>query len=206
MSTNLITFLQQRFSLSFVVLSLLCVACAQPEPPSLIEQPPPEPILQSIGEELFLDEDFANALLEFEHDYETALSLDDKNVALYGLACTQLVLARTDEQLAEAMGNLEKWAMTNGHAPFSENRSLLVAALKIQNEYLQKKQQDQALLIRRKNTIIANQRNKINQMASTIDTIQKQIDDRQKQLEDRQKQLEELEAIDATLQEKKKPL
>jgi polyhydroxyalkanoate synthesis regulator phasin len=177
----------------FIAIALFCSSCAQPPPPP--QPPPPEPVQpspQSVGEALFLNEDYANALLEFEHDYETALAPEDQNQALYGLACTQLMLAHSDSQLAEAIENLEKWDVEKGDAPHTENRHLLVTALKFQSELMQKKIHEQVHRAKQKNTVIANQRKMITEMASTVDNLQKQ--------------LEELEAIDETLQEKKKPI
>ncbi len=174
-----------------VAVCLLCSSCAQPPEPAA----PPEPIIaprQSVAETVFLNEDFAGALLEYEHDYETALAPEDRSSALYGLACTQLILANSDTQVAEALGNLEKWDSEKGDYPLSENHHLLIVALKVQLERMQKKNLEQAHLAKQKNSVITNQRKKIMQMSATVDNLQKQ--------------LEELEVIDETLQEKKKPL
>jgi hypothetical protein len=184
--------LQYWVGVFFIAIALFCSSCAQPPPPECPAQEPIQPSPQSAGETFFLNEDFANALLEFEHDYETALAPEDRNQALYGLACTQLMLARSDRQLAEAIDNLEKWDAEKGDDPNTENRHLLVTALRFQNELAQKKIHEQARLARQKNSVIADQRKMISQMASTVDNLQKQ--------------LEELETIDETLQEKKKPL
>ncbi len=183
--------LKLRVGIFFVAISLLCSSCAQPPAP---ETPEPEelPSYQSRGDELFLNENYADALLEYEHDYETALAPEDRNHALYGLACTQLVLAHSDNQMTEAIDNLAKWDDEKGDIALTENRHLLVTALKVQGQRILKIRQEQSHLAKRKNNIIANQRNKITQMVNTVDNLQKQ--------------LEELEAIDETLQEKKRPL
>ena len=182
--------LKNKVAIFFVGVSLLSASCAQS--PEAILPEPGNPPSQSVAEALFLNKDFAGALLEYEHDYETAVAPEDRNSALYGLACAQLILARSDSQLSEAIGNLEKWDAEKGQTPHTENRHLLVIALRIQNDRIQKKNQEQALLSRQKNTVIANQKKKITQMATTVDNLQKQ--------------LEELETIDETLQEKRKPL
>jgi hypothetical protein len=181
---------KQRSGVFFAAVLLLCSSCAQPPPPAHPEQPATLP--QSVAERFFLNNDFANALLEYERDYETALAPDNKASALYGLACTQLILARSDNQITEAIGNLEKWDTEKGNTPVTENRHLLVAAMKVQVERMQKKNLEHSHLTKQKNSVIANQRKKILQMGTTVDNLQKQ--------------LEELEAIDETLQEKKKPL
>lgn len=130
--------------------------------------------------------------MQFEHDYETALAEDDRSQALYGLSCTQLVLATSDEQLAQAMANLELWIEEHEKKPGDINPRLLVVAFKAQGERLHVKSQELTRLVKRKNGIIASQRKKITEMADTVDNLQKQ--------------LEELEAIDETLQEKRKAL
>ena len=182
--------LKQRVTVFFFAVSLLCSSCAQP--PQSAPPDPNEPQPQSVAETLFLNGDFTNALLQYEHDYETALAPEDRTSALYGLVCAQLILARSNSQMAEAISNLEKWDVEKGEAPLTENRRLFVVAMKVQVERMQKKNQEQAHLAKQKNSVIANQKKKITQMAATVDNLQKQ--------------LEELEAIDETLQEKRKPL
>ncbi len=147
---------------------------------------------QANAELRFMKGDFDNALLEFEKIYATAPGAEDRNRALYGLACTRMMVARTGEQLAQAIANLQKWDEEKGSSPFSENRRLLVSALKHQGEYLKKKNSEQVQLERKKNSLIANQRQKITQMTETLERLQKQ--------------LEELEAIDENFQEKRKTL
>jgi predicted ribosome quality control (RQC) complex YloA/Tae2 family protein len=119
------------------------------------------------------------------------------------------MLASSDSQLAEAIANLEKWDVEKGDAPNTENRRLLITALKFQSELTQKKVHRQALLAKQKNAVIANQRKMITEMASNVDNLQKQLENLEaidETLQETKKQLEELEAIDETLQEKKKPL
>ncbi len=182
--------LKQRIGVFFVAVFLLCSSCAQPPPPTAPEQTPAPP--QSVADSLFLNKDFANALLVYQHDYETALTPEDRTSAFYGLACTQLILARTDSQTTEAIANLEKWDAERGDTPLTENHHLLIAAMKVQIERTQKRNLEQSQLSKQKNSVIANQKKKILQMGATLDNLQKQ--------------LQELEAIDETLQEKKKPL
>lgn len=130
--------------------------------------------------------------MQFEHDYETALAEDDRQLALYGLSCTQLAQATGDEQLVQAIANLEHWVEEHEKNPGDINPRLLVVAFKAQGERLHVKGQELSRLVKRKNGIIASQRKKITEMADTVDNLQKQ--------------LEELEAIDETLQERRKAL
>lgn len=147
---------------------------------------------QSTAEIHFINGNFEEALLEYEQIFETALSPEDRNLALYGLACTQMMLAGTDDQLVESIGNLQQWDAAKGSAPFIENRHLLVLALKQQSDLMQERAKSLIQNEKQKNSIIAYQKKKIALMASTLAKLQKQI--------------EELEAIDEIFQEKRKPL
>ena len=147
---------------------------------------------QASADILFINGDFENALLEYEQIYETALSHEDRNSALYGLACTQIMLANSDLQLIEAIDNLLRWDANKGPSPFTENRHLLTLALRQQSYLIQQKHVALATREKRKNNVIAYQKKKISQMSGTLKNLQNQ--------------LEELEEIDETYQEKRKPL
>lgn len=152
--------------------------------------PGPDKEVQVTAEQHFINGDFETALLEFEQIFETALVPDDRVVALYGLACTQMILARTEAELITAINNLQRWDALKGSAPFIENHHLLVLALKQQGELIVKRQHDAVQNEEKKNRLIAYQKNKINQLANTMEVLKKQ--------------LEELEAIDETFQLKRK--
>lgn len=153
----------------------------------------------ALAEQLFLNGDFENALLQYEQIYETALSPEDKNHALYGLASTQMMLARNANQLIESIGNLQKWDASKGTAPFTENRHLLVLALKQQGTLIEEKNKTLTERENLQNSVIANQQLKITQMTAANEQLQLEI----KKL---QKQIEEIEAIDENVQSKRKPL
>ena len=174
----------------------LCCSCTMMQLPTLSLQAKKT---QSFAEQLFINGDFKGALQEYKQAYETAPSPEARNMALYGLACTQMMLAHDDDQLVEAINNLQKWDAQKGTAPFGENRHLLVLALKQQSERIQKRSKTQAKNENQKNSLIANQQIKIVQMTSTIETLQSQI-------EKLQNQIAELEAIDKNVQEKRKSL
>ena len=161
--------------------------------------PLPADHTHAFADQLFINGDFENALLEYEQIYETALSPEDKNNALYGLACTQMMLARTSDQLVEAIGNLQKWDANKGTAPLTENRHLLVLSLKQQSDLLEEKKKALTERENQQNALIANQQLKISQMTAAIEKLTTQL----KQL---QSQIEELEAIDESAQKKRKPL
>ncbi|MGB3212333.1 MAG: hypothetical protein WBB19_16645 [Desulforhopalus sp.] len=154
--------------------------------------PQPAERTQAYAEQLFINGDFENAILEYEQIYETALSPEDRNQALYGLACTQMMLAQTEDQLVEAINNLQKWDANKGRAPFNENRHLIVLSLKRQSELLQKKNREFQQREYEQKCLIADQEKTISQMTADVEKLQNQI--------------EELEAIDKNVQEKRKPL
>lgn len=183
-----------KFFLAVLLLSLTS-SCALMQ---LTELPLPADHTHAFAEQLFINGDFENAILEYEQIYETALSPEDKNQALYGLACTQMMLARTTEQFVEAISNLQKWDANKGTAPLTENRHLLVLALKQQSDLLEGKKKALAERENQQNALIANQQLKISQMTSTIEQLTTQL----KKL---QSQIEELEAIDENVQKNRKP-
>lgn len=149
-------------------------------------------LVRDAAEIFFINGDFAKALLEYEHISETALAPEDRIPALYGLACTQLMLASSDEQLAEAIATLEQWDAEKGKAALTENRRLLIMALKHHSKFMQDKILEQATSAKRKEILIAQQKEKITQMGAFVDNLQKQLD--------------QLETIDENVQEKRKPL
>jgi hypothetical protein len=159
----------------------------------------PEENTQAFAEQLFINGDFERAILEFEQTYETALCPEDKNQALYGLACTQMMLARTDDQLIEAIGNLQKWDANKGTAPFIENRLLLVLSLKQQGELIAENNKAKMARETENISLIDDQKKTLAQMILTIEKLQHE----NKEL---QNQIEALEAIDENVQEKRKSI
>ncbi len=154
---------------------------------------------QDLAEQLFLEGDFENATLEYEHIYETALSAEDRNQALYGLACTQMMLAHSTDQVVEAINNLVQWDARKGKTPFVENRHLLILALQQQRELIRERKNNLTERENQQNALIANQQFKIANLTATIEKQHNQI----KKL---QTQISEIEAIDKNVQEKRKPL
>jgi hypothetical protein len=192
---TLLTWRCRQLFLSLLLLSL-CSSCTLLQLPAFPVSA--EPGL-AFAEQLFINGEFERALHEYQQIYETAQSPEEKNLALYGLACSQMMLARTDEQLVEAIGNLQKWDAIKGTAPFRENRHLLVLALKQQGELIKEKNKEQAAREAQQITLIDNQKKKIAQMVSTVENLQNQV----KEL---QYQLQALEAIDENVQEIRKTL
>lgn len=146
---------------------------------------------QKNAERLYINGEFDKALKEYEVIYQAAVLPKDRNLALYGIGCTQLMLASNDEDFVQAVKHLLRWNANKGSDPFIENRHLLILALKQQSDLLQQKNDRQAAREEYKNRVIAFQKKKISQMAATLEALNKQ--------------LEELESIDETFQEIRNP-
>lgn len=187
-----------RGKVNLLVLSTLFL-CSSCNVMHLTVLPGPAKHTQAHAEQLFINGDFENAILEYEQIYETALSSEDKNHALYGLACTQLMLAQTEEHLIEAIGNLQKWNANKGSAPFSENRHLLILSLKQQSELIEEKSREQVERESQQAALIDNQKKKISQMVATVIKLESQINELHNQLK-------ALEALDENVQQKRKSL
>jgi hypothetical protein len=110
-----------------------------------------------------------------------------------------MMVARTDEQLIEAIGNLQKWDANKGTAPLRENRHLLVLSLKQQGELIAEKNREKITRETEQNSTINEQKDKISQMMTTVEKLQNQI-------AALQNQIQALEAIDENVQEKRKSL
>ena len=152
----------------------------------------------ALAEQLFMLGDYSRARAEYEQLLATARSRQDKNQALYGLACTQMMLADTIGQLVEAIDSLQSWDINKGTAPFTENRHLLILALKQQGKLLQENNLTLIKLKNQQKSVIAKQQAKITQMAADNETLQNEV----KKLH---KQIEEIEAIDENVQNKRNP-
>ncbi len=190
-------FIRRHVILPYIMSSLFfCTSCSMMQMPAFTF---PENDTQAFAEQLFINGDFERAILEFEQTFETALNPEDKNQALYGLACTQMMLAHNDDQLIEAISNLQKWDANKGTAPFIENRHLLVLSLKQQGELIAANNKAKMARETEKISLIDDQKKTITQMTSTIEKLHNE----NKAL---QNQIEALEAIDENVQEKRKTL
>ncbi len=189
--------IQRVFFLFFSLLLLaLCSSCIIVQPSKSLAQ---GENTHPLAEQLFLNGDYEKALLEYEQIYETALSAEERNHALYGLACTQIMLAHTEEQFIEGIGNLQKWDAGKGNTPFSENMQLLVLSLKEQSKRIEESNKDRIALETKQKVLIDNQKKQISEMTSTVEKLQTQI-------EELNNQIAALEAIDENVQEKQKSL
>ncbi len=185
---------------SLLILALLLLAlyssCTRMQLPAF---PVPAEHSQAFAEQLFLNGDFKTALLEYERLYGSALSAEAENHALYGLACTQMMLADNEEQFIEAIGNLQKWNAGKGTAPFQENRLLLVLSLKQQSKRIAEKEKERIARETEQISLIDDQKKKISEMMSTVSKLHTQI-------EELHNQIAALEAIDENVKEKQKSL
>lgn len=177
------------FLFSTCLLALISLSgCAPIQDFALI--PDDDGEIQQKAERLFINGDLQNALLQYEHIRDTTLSNQQRTRALYGLACTQIILAESDDQLAEGILNLNRWSSEKGTDNVVENRHLLVLALMRQRERLLRQQQER----RNKNKIqrrqISHQKKVISRLGETMTNLQNQ--------------LKELEALDEHYQEQKR--
>ena len=177
-----------HYACQVILLLLLIASCTPLQQIQLI--PSKGDRIQAEGERLFINGNFQNALLHFEHIYETSLSAHQKNMALYGIACSQIILAEKDEQLAEGIHNLVRWDAAKGSAAFSENHHLLVLALSHQGERLLQQQQRLEKNWQRQARQINQQKKMISKLGETMVNLQNQ--------------LKELEALDEHYQEQKR--
>ena len=185
---------------SFLFLSLLLLSlCSSCTLMQQSQSPLPGKHIQPFAEQLFLNGDFETALLTYQQIYETALSPEDRNHALYGLACTQMLLADNEEQFIEAINYLQKWDAGKGNAPFNENRRLLVLALNQHGKRITEQGKQRSARETAQTTLIDDQEKKISEMAATVEKLQTQI-------EELHNQIAALEAIDENVQEKQKSL
>lgn len=179
-----------QLSLSYtLLLSALLLSSCTNLPLGLL--PAPADQSQKNAEQLFINGEFDKALAEYEFIHQSAVLPEDRNRALYGIACTQLMVATSDADFIQAVKHLLRWNVNKGSSQFSENRHLLILALKQQSDLLQKKSDSQQAREKHKNKVIAFQKKKISQMANTLEALTKQ--------------LEELETIDENFQEIRKP-
>jgi hypothetical protein len=192
------TYLLRRVFLLILALLLLalCSSCNMMQLPAF---PLPAENSQAFAEQLFLNGDFKTALLEYERLYDSALSAEAENHALYGLACTQMMLADNEEQFIEAIGNLQKWNAGKGTAPFRENRLLLVLSLKQQSKRIAENKKERIARETAQISLIDDQKKKISEMMSTVSMLHTQI-------EELNNQIAALEAIDENVQEKQNSL
>jgi hypothetical protein len=168
----------------------LLSGCCRQTPPDPPMAPPPATVT-TYADQLFQQGNFAAALAEYREMADNSTQPEERLTGLFGLACTQMILAESEGQLLDAVSNLEKWAAEKPPVTPQDNRDMLVVAVKRQSELLQTLTKNIAKREKQKNQLIASQKKKIAQMATTVDNLQKQ--------------LEELEAIDQNYQERKKP-
>ncbi|MGW8195529.1 MAG: hypothetical protein ACWGOX_14825 [Desulforhopalus sp.] len=144
------------------------------------------------AESLFINEKFPEALVEFERVFYNSASAADKNSALYGLACSRLILAKNSEAVTSAVNDLQQWDTNKGQEPFGENHHMLVMAVKRMGDLIEELTERQFQKETQKDTLIADQKKKIAQLTSRLEKLQKQLED--------------LEAVEENFQGKRKPL
>lgn len=179
------TFHHTKNLISVLLLFVLCCSCNQIQIATVHQDQLPSTLSAEI---LFINGNFKEALEKFQEIYKTSTSEEEQTLSLYGIACSQMMLAKNDAKFLESIKYLQKWDAQKGSKAFTENRHLLVLALVHQSELLKKRN----LQARKKNSVIAYQKKKIQQMSETLENLRTQ--------------LTELENLDENFQELKKPL
>ncbi len=138
-----------------------------------------------LGETLFEQEHYKEAEKTFIAVLEAHIPINTANTAVYNLACTRIMQAKTLEDLSNALILLDTWRQTSQPIISVENPQMVITAQKkiaqiIEADVIARQLED------KKNKQIILQQSKM------IETLQHQIS--------------ALEAIDQELQEKKKPL
>lgn len=108
-----------------------------------------------------------------------------RNIALYNLACTRIMLAEEEIDLLEALDTLSRWRKPGQQFLYEENPDLSVAAIKKQAAYLSEQSEVKK------------------QLAISF---QSRLEKKEKELAELQRKLTALETIELELQQKKKPL
>lgn len=134
------------------------------------------------GEHQFSLKNYETAKNIFKEIADETQKPEIRNIALYNLACTRIMLSESEADLYDAIKLFEKWNFSGSQFLYEENPMLAIQALKKQQRLLKQ--------------VLSN---KEKQFSDKLDKKQSDIDKLQRQII-------ELETIDLELQEKKKPL
>jgi K+/H+ antiporter YhaU regulatory subunit KhtT len=144
------------------------------------------------GEREFELGNFHEAEKIFAEIFDSKVSLQTRNTALYNLACTRIITAENSADFIAAVDLFEAWEKTHPSVIYVENPNLVITALQTRSSLL---------MINTDETL--QQQTEINEVITTKDAEIKKL----KAVVDKlQHQITELQAIDQQLMEKRKPL
>lgn len=142
------------------------------------------------GENAFFQKQYGDAAAIFSLIVDRSKDPGLKNIALYNLACTKLVVSENEYEFIEAMTLLSEWSPSKGENGFFENPLLLIPALWKTAEVNKKERLEILKKNKALNAMVKHQNKEIVKMKQIIQNFQRQIS--------------ELETIDQEIQEKRK--
>ncbi|WP_136808355.1 hypothetical protein [Desulfosediminicola flagellatus] len=168
-----------------------------------------DPELQQLrdGEREFILGNYEEAEEIFSEIYDSNVSNQTKNTALYNLACTRIITSNTTDDFINAVELLEGWEKTYPSVIYVENPDLVISALKKRASFITQAQAKELKKdIMTKEILKKELKDKELESIEIITRQSQTITELEKSLFTLQHQIAELEAIDQQLQEKKKPL
>lgn len=168
-----------------------------------------DPELQQLreGEKAFDLGNYEEANDIFTEIYDSNVSKQTKNTALYNLACTRIITSKNEEDFINAVKLLDAWQKTYPSVIYVENPDLVISALKMRASAIIKEHaQSLKQKIQVQEVLNRELKNKELKNMEIISRQSKTITELEQSLSTLQHQIAELEAIDQHLQEKKKPL
>ncbi len=144
------------------------------------------------GEREFAIGNYNEAEQIFAEVFDSEVSPQARNTALYNLACTKIITSENSTEFIAAVSLLDEWKKTYQSLIYVENPSLMITAL-----------QERSTLLVLNNDKEAQQQSENNAVLEKKDVENKKLKAIVNKL---QHQITELQAIDQQLMEKKKPL
>lgn len=141
------------------------------------------------GEKAFLQKKYKDADTIFSLIVDRSKDPGLKNIALYNLACTKLVVSENEHEFTEAMKLLSRWNPSKKGKGHFENPLLMTQALRKIAEVNKKERLENLKKNKALDSIVKNQNKEILKMKQIVQTLQHQIS--------------ELENIDQEIQEKR---
>jgi hypothetical protein len=193
------------------LLGLGVTACAPSRAvqPVAVSTPPPveaELRLWREGVESFFRSDYEKALALFETLSESARDSEMSRKALFGLASTRLVLARTQEEFNEAMVLLNCWKEMAPPSMPSEDPRLLLSALErfsgfsaAETPRPKTRKKDRDIIY--SNLLVC--RNSLQLREKEMERMKSRLESREREIKKLRSQIESLEAIHQKFQERK---
>jgi hypothetical protein len=128
----------------------------------------------------------------FAEIFDSKVSPQTRNTALYNLACTRIITAENSTDFIAAVTLLDEWEKTHPSVIYVENPNLIITALQDRSSLLVINTDDVLQQQSENDAVLAKKDTEIKNLKAVVDKLQHQIT--------------ELQAIDQQLMEKRKPL